>query len=335
MAITTPYLGLKIWNSSSDPYDHSQQADNWAKVDEHDHSDGKGKQIPTSGIEDAAITAAKIDPAAFPSLSLADGAVTTPKIADGAVTGDKIGTDTITGANILDNSITSADIGPGEVTTSELANDSVNDDKLADDAVDTGAIQNNAVTADKVSSQIGTYAGISQSGTVRRGKTINTANETWAGTPGTFGDLPTPDSVATVTIPTSGIIWVTYHALWKLTGASNPSSIAIFLGSNQLTTLVGDVATPAVVAGTLPTTGVQYGTVVTSSGSTGWAIDDSTTNAIVPDTTKPQYWVSMTRIPIEIDAGAYDVSVKYKTNVASGGTLQVKSRALWVSAEGF
>jgi hypothetical protein len=61
MAVTSPNMGLKIWNLTSDPYDHAQLAANWAKVDQHNHSEGKGVQIPTGGIEDGAITAAKLD----------------------------------------------------------------------------------------------------------------------------------------------------------------------------------------------------------------------------------------------------------------------------------
>jgi hypothetical protein len=55
--ITEPNMGLKIWNNLTDPYDHAQLADNWAKVAVHDHSGNKGVQIPTAGIADGAITA--------------------------------------------------------------------------------------------------------------------------------------------------------------------------------------------------------------------------------------------------------------------------------------
>lgn len=51
-----------------------------AAVDAHDHTSGNGVQIPTGGIEDAAISAAK----------LASSAVTTAKIAANAVTRAKL-----------------------------------------------------------------------------------------------------------------------------------------------------------------------------------------------------------------------------------------------------
>lgn len=60
MAFTTAKMGLRVWNLLTDLYDHAQLADNWAKVDYHDHSPGKGVQIPTEGIADAAITGAKL-----------------------------------------------------------------------------------------------------------------------------------------------------------------------------------------------------------------------------------------------------------------------------------
>lgn len=85
--ITTPNLGLKVWNLTTDPYDSAQLAENWAKVDEHDHASGRGKQIPTGGIADNAITAAKL---AVGANVPPDASITNAKIADGAVTSSKI-----------------------------------------------------------------------------------------------------------------------------------------------------------------------------------------------------------------------------------------------------
>lgn len=60
--VTTPQMGLKVWNLTTDPYNSGQLAENWAKVDEHDHTTGKGQQIPTGGVADGAITVAKLAP---------------------------------------------------------------------------------------------------------------------------------------------------------------------------------------------------------------------------------------------------------------------------------
>lgn len=85
--ITTPNLGLKVWNLTTDPYDSGQLADNWARVDEHDHASGRGKQIPTGGIEDGAVTAVKL---AVGANVPPDASITAAKIATGAVTTAKI-----------------------------------------------------------------------------------------------------------------------------------------------------------------------------------------------------------------------------------------------------
>jgi hypothetical protein len=62
MAVTTPNLGLIAWTQPSDPYDSEELAENWIKVDQHDHSSGKGKRIGTAGLSDGAITVAKLAP---------------------------------------------------------------------------------------------------------------------------------------------------------------------------------------------------------------------------------------------------------------------------------
>lgn len=102
--ITTPNLGLKVWNLSSDPYNSAQLADNWARVDEHDHTNGKGMQIPTAGIADGAITAPKL--ASSITTTPTDNSVSTVKLVDGAVTTGKIADGTIATADMADGAIT-------------------------------------------------------------------------------------------------------------------------------------------------------------------------------------------------------------------------------------
>jgi hypothetical protein len=72
MSLTTPETGDSDYASSvSDSFDN---------IDAHDHSTGKGVQIPTGGIADSAVTAAKI----------AAGTITANKLASGAVDGSTI-----------------------------------------------------------------------------------------------------------------------------------------------------------------------------------------------------------------------------------------------------
>jgi hypothetical protein len=103
-------MGLTAWDQGDDPYDHGQLANNFQKIDTHDHASGNGTQIPSGGLKDRSVT--------------------TTKIALQAVTG----------AELSDNSVSNA----------KLQNNSVDDDKLATDAVTTDKIADNAVTADKI-----------------------------------------------------------------------------------------------------------------------------------------------------------------------------------------
>jgi hypothetical protein len=73
---TSPKLGLRIWNLLLDPYDHEQLADNWAKVDAHDHSPGRGVLIPTEGIAFEAISYPLIASSVFPVASATGGSLT-------------------------------------------------------------------------------------------------------------------------------------------------------------------------------------------------------------------------------------------------------------------
>lgn len=53
-------MGLKVWNLLTDSYDHAQLAENLAKIDQHNHTEGHGVQIPTGGLENGSVSASKI-----------------------------------------------------------------------------------------------------------------------------------------------------------------------------------------------------------------------------------------------------------------------------------
>lgn len=116
--IILPNLGLKVWNLSTDPYNSTQLAENFQKLDDHDHAGGRGKQIPTGGIADGAITSAKMDPnmAIIPS----DGTVTTAKLVDGSVTSAKLADDAVTNAKILADAVTEAEILDGSIAATKM-----------------------------------------------------------------------------------------------------------------------------------------------------------------------------------------------------------------------
>lgn len=78
MPTVSPNMGLAIWNLATDLYNHDQLADNFAKLDFHDHAPGRGLQIGTEGIKDGAITAAKMAEGAN---SIQNGSITPAKFA--------------------------------------------------------------------------------------------------------------------------------------------------------------------------------------------------------------------------------------------------------------
>jgi hypothetical protein len=74
---TSAKMGLRVWNLLLDPYDHEQLADNWAKVDAHDHSPGRGVLIPTEAIAFEAISFPLIASSIFPKVSAAPASTVT------------------------------------------------------------------------------------------------------------------------------------------------------------------------------------------------------------------------------------------------------------------
>lgn len=67
-----------------------------------------------------------------PTAGIADSAVTAAKIADGTVTADELASNSVTTVKIADDAVTSAKILAGAVGSSELANDSVITAKILD-----------------------------------------------------------------------------------------------------------------------------------------------------------------------------------------------------------
>jgi hypothetical protein len=68
-------MGLTLWDTADDPYSYSQLLANWNKLDLHDHTSGKGKQIPAGGIANGSIG----------SSQLANNSVTSAHIVDGTI----------------------------------------------------------------------------------------------------------------------------------------------------------------------------------------------------------------------------------------------------------
>lgn len=82
---TSPEMGLTIWNLLTDLFDHTQLAADFAALDAHNHTAGQGVQIPTGGIANGAITAAKIASGAITASQIANSSITFAQLASGAL----------------------------------------------------------------------------------------------------------------------------------------------------------------------------------------------------------------------------------------------------------
>lgn len=90
MARTTSSMVLKVWNLVADKFNHTELAANWDAIDIHNHTTGKGIQIPTAGIQDLNVTTAKLADLAVITAKLADNSVTAAKVAAGVLTAAKM-----------------------------------------------------------------------------------------------------------------------------------------------------------------------------------------------------------------------------------------------------
>jgi hypothetical protein len=106
MARDTPKMGLHSWNTPLDPYSYAQLDDNWQMISFHDHTPGRGVQIPQGGIA----------PGAVGTLQLADGAVTNAKLAANSVSTADIQAKAVTLAQMAGgaNASRSVVLSPGE-----------------------------------------------------------------------------------------------------------------------------------------------------------------------------------------------------------------------------
>lgn len=107
----TPNMGLTAWDLGTDPYDHSQLASNFSQIDLHNHTSGKGLQIPTDGIQNSAVTSVKI---------AGNAVLPTTHIPTDSIPQSRLATDSVGNDELQDNSITTANISDGAVTLQKL-----------------------------------------------------------------------------------------------------------------------------------------------------------------------------------------------------------------------
>lgn len=207
------------------------------------------------------------------------------------------------------------------------------------DAINT--MQAAGVTADMLAAVVAAYVGVSQTGTVRRGKSVIATEE--ARTNVAYGKLTTPDQVSSVVLPTDGLICVAYHAMFK-NSVTTAGRAAIFLGANQVKTADNGTAAPVVAEENGGNSAVDtyrplYSGAGGGSGGTGLSLASSAT-AYTGDVTTGQLLGEVgaasapTPGPVYIfaAAGTYDVSIQFRS---TSGSVTVKERKLWVWTMGF
>lgn len=80
MAVTLLNMGLRQWNLGTDTFSYTELASNFSAIDNHDHTTGKGLQVPTGGIVDAAITNAKLASNAVDATKIVSGSISDAKL---------------------------------------------------------------------------------------------------------------------------------------------------------------------------------------------------------------------------------------------------------------
>jgi hypothetical protein len=81
MAVTTSNMSLKRWNLSGDGFSYTELSDNFNLIDAHDHTTGKGVQVPTAGIANSAVTLAKLATNSIDATKILDASVTDTELA--------------------------------------------------------------------------------------------------------------------------------------------------------------------------------------------------------------------------------------------------------------
>lgn len=202
--------------------------------------------------------------------------------------------------------------------------------------LDSANIADGGVVGADLAAAVQAAAGLNGAST-RRGKSIIATEEARTNT--AFGMLATPDRVQNIVLPTDGLIFVAYQALWK-ESVNDTATAAIFLDAVQLRSAVIAQAAPVVTdSEARPDTSANVYTalssgplgLVGSAGATGTGTGSHvTTGQAVGYSNSVGFQGGVCAIFAAADT--YDVSVQFKS---TSGTVTVKERKLWVWSMGF
>lgn len=204
-------------------------------------------------------------------------------------------------------------------------NGNVSDVNIAANGVD-----NDNLDATTIAAKLG----LSQTGTVRRGKSIITTEQSRTDT--AYGLLTTADVVEDVVLPTDGLLGVGFQGMWK-SSVAGAGRAAIFIGANQLKVALSSGTAPTVQeASTSDPSGFGSRYVPLATASAGLVCGPNASSDYTGDVTTGQILGVGSSIagPIILfaAAGTYDISVQFKS---TSGSVTVKNRSLWVWTLGF
>lgn len=200
-------------------------------------------------------------------------------------------------------------------------------------AVQDQYVRASGIGADDLSAtSVAAQLGISQTGSVRRGKLLTATSQTT--TSATYTTLTTPDTVASLVVAANSIIHVGFFALVKISSGTGTATIQVSdvaVNDPLHSTAALECAFTSTVFQDMYTTfnDVTMAGVNNKYGAT-MKVGAHTLDIAAPST--PCAMFSMLPIFIKT-AGTYDVKVKFKSS--SGGTVTVKDRYLYVKTEHF
>lgn len=207
------------------------------------------------------------------------------------------------------------------------------------------------ITAAQLATAVQAAAGLNGAST-RRGKCIIATEESRTNT--AYGTLTTPDTVASVVMPTDGLLLVSYDALWKCSVAG-AGRAALFIGANQMSArrnangdqgaqaarIVTENVYSALSSGAIgllsgsttagmsapPTTGRALGFAYSGSDGLTYEINGVPLDASSSNAAEWNLGFTGGVCLVEAAAGSYDISVQFKS---SSGSVTAKERRLRV-----
>jgi hypothetical protein len=263
---------------------------------------------PTAGIEDAAVTNAK----------LANGAVTTLKIDAAGLAADALASNAVTTVKILDGAVTTDKLGALSVTTDKIAADAVTATELANNAVDTAAIVDGAITTAKLATDAVSTIKV-QDGAITNDKIANTTI--------VYGKLNLADSSVPGAKLVSNSVTSTQMALDSVTTSA-------LTNLNVTTAKLADAAVTnakivdgAITTAKIDAAGLGEAAIATNAVTTGKVLDGAITAAkLAADST------TVVQAGTPVGSGAYEGQLWFDTNTSVqyvwNGTAWIRQAAL-------